>query len=193
MTVLPVMVLGILATTSNNSWYAFWETHRSDICLHTRYMTTCHSHSRRYYNYDCYDRQQNIMAAIPMRLMTSTTVTTTLADIATTAAISTRKLPKALHEEVKPYTVDMYQAIRARQSTTRKQKHNMNNPTMFFDTAQHQCWRIACNFLNKFCIHPPIMNTVGGMQTTATPKWLPSHLAVNSGHVTIGKEILRKW
>ena len=32
------------------------------------------------------------MAAIPMHLMTSTTVTTTLADIATTAAISTKKV-----------------------------------------------------------------------------------------------------
>ena len=31
------------------------------------------------------------------------------------------------------------------------------------------------------------------MQTAATPKWFPSHLAVNSGHVANGEEIVRTW
>ena len=27
----------------------------------------------------------------------------------------------------------------------------------------------------------------------AIPKWFPSHLAVNSAHVAVGKEIVRTW
>ena len=33
----------------------------------------------------------------------------------------------------------------------------------------------------------------GTRVTPATPKWLPSHLVVNSAHVAVGKEMVRTW